>query len=307
MDALLCLPPSLVERWRSAFSRVMPALRLHVWPSVPDVVDVALVWKPPAVLFDSVRIRLAIVNLGAGADGLVSVPTLPRDLPIVRLEDAGMAEQMAEYVTLAVLGAYRQQREYALQQAEARWTQHPRIPKPDFAVGLAGLGILGRSVAAALAGFGFPLLGWSRTPKELPGVTTFAGRDGLGAMLGSVEVLVLLLPSTPRTRNLFDRATLSQLPRGAHLVNVARGDLVVDEDLVALLDSGHLASATLDVFRAEPLPPSHPFWHHPRVTLTPHVSAITLPEVSAAQIADKLAALARGQAVTGCVDLGRGY
>ncbi len=249
----------------------------------------------------------AIFNLGAGVDVLLAVPTLPAGTPVIRLENAGMAPQMAEYVTLAVLSVYREAGAYALQQREGRWQPRPRVPKSGFGVGILGFGVLGQAVANALAPFGFPLCAWSRERKAIPGVQSYAGRAELGAFLARARVLVCLLPATRETRGLLDRATLSLLPRGAHLVNVARGEIVVDDDLVALLDSGHLAGATLDVFRTEPLPSAHPFWHHPRITLTPHSSAVTLVEDSVAQIAAKIRQLERGEPVTGVVDRARGY
>lgn len=306
MDLVLAVAAH-VGAWRDAFRAALPAARLHVWPDAPAQVDYALVWKPPPACFAHVRIRHAIFNLGAGVDALLDVPTLPRDVPIVRLTDAGMAVQMAEYVTLAVLAAFREQRDAARQQRERRWVQRPRLAKRDFRVGLLGLGVLGTAVAEALRPLAFPLAGWSRTAKAIPGVATVTGADGLYAMLATTRVLVCLLPSTPATRGFLDARTLLRLPRGAHLVNAARGDLVVDEDLLALLDVGHLASATLDVFRDEPLPSAHRFWHHPRIVLTPHVSAVTLIDESVAQVAARIAAHARGERVEGIVDRTRGY
>jgi glyoxylate/hydroxypyruvate reductase A len=238
---------------------------------------------------------------------VVGLPTLPRDVPLVRVEDAGMAAQMAEYATFAVLRAYREFDRYAHAQREARWAQRPRIAKETFSVGIMGLGTLGRAVAAALRPFGFPLAGWSRTPHAVDGVESYAGEAGLAAFLARSRVLVCLLPATSGTRGMLCRRTLGALPGGAHVVNVARGEIVVDADLIALLDEGHLASATLDVFHEEPLPASHPFWHHPRIVLTPHVSAVTLVDETVAQIALKLRAVARGEAVGGVVDLSRGY
>ena len=295
------------DDWQRAFAEVLSDARLHVWPDAPPAVDYALVWKPPTAVFERVRVRRAIFNLGAGADALLAMPTLPHDVPIVRLEDAGMAMQMAEYVTLAVLGAYREQHAYAAQQREARWQPRERLSKAAFGVGLLGLGVLGQAVAEALRPFGFPLHGWSRSPHALSGVRTFAGEGELPSLLARSRALVVLLPLTPQTRGILNRETLRLLPRGAHIVNVARGPLIVDDDLVALLDDGHLASATLDVFDAEPLPAAHPFWRHPRVVLTPHVSAATLVDESAAQVAVKLRALERGEAVGGIVDRPRGY
>jgi glyoxylate/hydroxypyruvate reductase A len=210
-------------------------------------------------------------------------------------------------VTRAVLGAYREQRVYAEQQREARWRQRERLRKQAFCVGLLGLGVLGKAVADALRPFGFPMLAWSRTARTVEGIEAFTGTSGLESMLARSRVLVALLPLTPQTQRMLDRSTLAKLPRGAHLVNVARGGLVDDDDLVALLDEGHLRSATLDVFDVEPLPATHRFWHHPKIVLTPHVSAATLVDESAAQVGAKLLALARGEAVSGIVDVERGY
>jgi glyoxylate/hydroxypyruvate reductase A len=293
--------------WEKAFRAALPDATLHVWPDAPDDVDYALVWKPPAACFERVRVRRAIVNLGAGVDALLSIPALPPGVPIVRLEDAGMAEQMAEYVTLAALGAYREQRVYAEQQREARWVQRPRLDKASFGIGLLGFGVLGRAVAEALRPFGFPLLAWARRTRDAEGVSVHVGDDGLHALLAQSSVLVCLLPSTAATRGLLDAATLRRLPRGAHLVNVSRGDLVVEKDLLALLDDGHLASATLDVFVDEPLPGAHPFWHHPRIMVTPHVSAATLIDTSVAQVAMRLAAHFDGGPLEGVVDRTHGY
>lgn len=307
MDLLLAIGSDDVTAWREAFARVLPEARLHVWPDTPDTVDFVAVWRPPAEVFDRVRVRHAVVNLGAGVDVLLKLPNLPSSVPVLRLEDAGMAVQMAEYVTLAVLRAFRDSPAYEAQQRERRWARRERLDKAAFGVGILGLGVLGRAVARPLLDFGFPVHGWSRTLHDLPGIATHAGAAGLASLLPSARLLVCLLPSTPETRGLLDRRTLGRLPRGAHLVNVARGDLVVDDDLLALLDDGHLASATLDVFHAEPLPATHRFWHHPRVTLTPHVSAATHIGESAAQMAEKCRAMLSGAAVSGAVDRRRGY
>jgi glyoxylate/hydroxypyruvate reductase A len=293
--------------WHRALAAALPEATIAVWPDTLEDPDYALVWKPPAELFSRARPKRAIFNLGAGVEVLLALPSLPRHVPVIRLEDAGMAAQMAEYVTLAVLSAYRESAAYAAQQRERRWHPRQRLPKARFGVGFLGFGVLGQAVAAALAPFGFPLFGWSAARKDVSGVRSFAGRAELSAFLGSSRVLVCFLPATSETRDLLDRATLSELPRGAHLVNVARGGVVVDHDLIDLLDDGHLASATLDVFRDEPLPPDHPFWTHPRITVTPHVSAVTLVEDSIAQVAAKMRRLERGQPVTGVVDPARGY
>ena len=307
MDLLVAVAGHDAPRWRDAFVERLPEARVHLWPDAPRTVDFAALWKPPAELFTSVTVRRAIANLGAGVDALLAVPTLPRDVPIIRLEDAGMAEQMAEYVTLAVLDAFRERERYAIQQRQRRWSPRPRGAKPAFGIGLLGLGVLGQAVARPLRALGFPLTGWSRTPRALDGIETFSGSEGLDAVLARSRVVVCMLPLTAATRGLLDRERLARLPRGAHVVNVARGPLVVDDDLLALLDEGHIGSATLDVFVAEPLPPSHRFWHHPAVTITPHVSASTLIDVSAAQVADRFRAITRGEAYGAIVDRTLGY
>jgi len=295
------------SEWHAALAVALPEAGISRWPDCPARIDYALVWKPPAGLFARMPRPRALFNLGAGVDALLGDPTLPGDVPVIRLEDAGMAAQMVEYVMLAVLAAYREWPTYTEAQRDGRWQPRPRLAKAGFGIGLLGMGVLGRAVAGALAPLGFPLAGWSRTRKTVAGIRTFAGRDELQAFLALSRVLVCLLPSTPDTRDLLDRARLRQLPPGATLVNIARGDIVEDSALLALLDAGHLAHATLDVFRTEPLPAAHPFWHHPRITVTPHVSAVTLVEDSVAQIAAKIRRLEQGLPVTGVVDRARGY
>jgi glyoxylate/hydroxypyruvate reductase A len=290
-----------------AFARALPEARVRHCLDGPDACDFALVWRPPPEMFARLRVRRAVVNLGAGVDAVVGLPTLPGDVPLVRVEDAGMAEQMAEYAMHAVLRAYREFDRYAEAQRAARWQRRPRLPKSSFGVGILGLGTLGRAVAQALLSIGFPVAGWSREPRRVEGVASYAGPGGLPALLAGSHVLICLLPSTPATRGILHRETLRALPAGAYVVNVARGDLVVDADLVALLDEGHLSGAMLDVFREEPLPPDHPFWHHARIALTPHVSAVTLVDETVAQVAAKVRALWRGESVSGVVDRARGY
>ena len=307
MRILLQMPGSDVDAWHAAIAEALPEAEIAVWPEVIGEPDYALVWRPPPELFARVRAPKAIFNLGAGVDALLAVPTLPPDVPVIRLTDAGMAEQMAEYVTLAVLRAYREMDAYAIEQRDAIWKPRPRIEKSTFGVGLLGFGVLGRAIAMALAPFGFPRACWSRERKAVDGVASFAGARELDHFLRQTRVLVCTLPSTPDTAGILSRRTLALLPPGAHVVNIARGDVLVDADLLALLDSGHVAGATLDVFREEPLPADHAFWHHPRVTVTPHVSAVTRIPESVAQVAAKIRRLENGEDVTGGVDRQLGY
>lgn len=294
--------------WVAALRRALPAAAVDAWPTrAASDVDYALLWQPPpALLGELLRVK-AIFNLGAGVDAILSTASLPPSAQLVRLEDAGMAEQMAEYVCHAVLRRYREFDVYAEQQRARLWRPRQRPSKQEFGVAILGLGLLGAAVARALLPFGFPLRGWSRSRKRIAGVATFAGLDELQGFLAGARLLVCLLPLTDETQGLLDGPTLSRLPRGAALINVSRGALVVEHDLLALLDDGHLASAVLDVFRDEPLPPGHRFWHHPRVTLTPHVAAVTSIEEAVAQVADKIRRLEVGLPITGVVAREHGY
>jgi glyoxylate/hydroxypyruvate reductase len=305
---ILLQKPGDSAAWLDALARALPDAAIGRWPdTVLNRVDYALVWKPPTALVEQLPGVKAVFNLGAGVDALLGMDHWPHATPLIRLEDAGMSIQMSEYVAHAVLHWYRDFDAYALQQRERVWRPRRRLDKADFGVGILGLGLLGVEVAATLRSFGFPVAGWSRSAKAVDGVLTYAGPAQLDAFLRSARVLVCMLPLTPVTRGLINRETLSHLPRGAYVINIARGPLCVDDDLIAVLDEGHIAGAMLDVFVDEPLPAGSPFWHHPRIVVTPHVSAVTLIEESVAQIATKIRRLEAGLRVTGVVDPAHAY
>ena len=294
------------EPWVNALRQQLPEARVEAWAAEAEPADYAVVWAPPQDFLDAQPRLKGLFNIGAGVDALMQL-RLPTGVPVVRLDDAGMSVQMAEYVCHAVIRYFRELDVYAEEAQQAHWAfRRPRV-RADFTVGVMGLGVLGQRVAQALRGFEFPVVGWSRTPREVEGITCHAGAEGLSAFLGASQVLVNLLPLTPDTENILNRDTLAHLRPGAYVINVARGAHLVDADLLALLDSGHLAGATLDVFRTEPLPAEHPFWQHRRITVTPHTSARTLRDESVAQIAGKIRALERGEPITGVVDPLRGY
>ena len=326
----LCLNGTAPEPWQQGLSAALPEAVVSIWqpgmpqPAQADLADLAVVWAPPQAFIDEQTSLKALFNIGAGVDALLRL-RLPPDLAVVRLDDAGMAVQMAEYVCQAVIRHFRELDVSEAEMAAGKWAFRKPRQRADFAVGVLGLGVLGTRVAQALRMFEFPVNGWSRTAKSsqpvtppatqsgtgtLDGVRFFAGDAQLPEFLAASRVLVNLLPLTAQTENILNRSTLSQLQPGGYVINVARGAHLVETDLLALLDSGHLAGATLDVFRTEPLPEGHPFWHHPRLTLTPHTSARTLRDDSIAQIASKIRALAAGQPVSslaGVVDHGLGY
>jgi len=218
-----------------------------------------------------------------------------------------MAVQMAEYVCLALLRHFRESRAYAEQAQQEHWQPRAPLLHADYPVGILGMGVLGERVARAVAQFDFPVRGWSLARKSMDGVQSYAGVEELPQFLAACKVLVCLLPLTEQTENILNRTHLELLQAGGYVINVARGRHLVEEDLLALLDSGHLAGATLDVFRTEPLPPGHPFWRHPRIEVTPHISARTLRDESIRQIAGKLQTIRQGGAVAGRVNRTRGY
>ena len=269
--------------------------------------DVAVVWRPPAALFTEQHQLRAIFNLGAGVDALLAIPHLPPQAALFRLEDAGMARALSEYVLAAVLRVYRRFDRYAVHQAAHRWQPEPVPARDDYAVGVLGLGVIGSAVAATLAQHGFAVRGHARTRKSIAGVDSYAGAVEFGGFLDGLDMLVTVLPATAETRGMLDHAALARLARGAHIVNVGRGSALIERDLLALLDAGHLGGATLDVFDAEPLPAAHPYWRHPSILLTPHVAAETELRAAIEQVADKLALWSRGDAVSGAVDRARGY
>lgn len=295
--------------WVQALGAALPQATIVVWRDGDGMraFDYAVLWAPSAALLDRLSNVKAIFLTGAGVDALLKFDALLPAVPIVRLGDAGMAEQMVDYVSYAVLRYFRRFDDYERLATQATWQPLAPRDKREFTVGVLGLGKLGEPVARQLAALGFPVRGWSRTPKQVSSIDTCAGADALAPFLAATRVLVCMLPLTPETVGLLDHARLAQLPAGAYLINVARGALVVEPDLLALVQSGHIAGATLDVFAGEPLPAAHPFWTEPRITVTPHVSAVTLHGQAAAQIAAKIGQFERGEAVDDVVDRTLGY
>ncbi|WP_338846510.1 glyoxylate/hydroxypyruvate reductase A [Massilia sp. W12] len=312
MRILFYSPDADADSWTNSFAEIMPGVELHFWQEGQTMAnsppaDYAVVWRPPLAMLQGRTDIKAVFNLGAGVDALLKYGEALPEAPIVRLDDAGMGVQMAEFVSHAVLRYYRRFDEYEEQSKEQLWQVLKPHDKQQFSVGILGLGVLGQRIAQALQQFEFPLLGWSHTMKNVPGVQCFAGRDQLDAFLSQTRVLVCVLPLTAETSNMLGRANLSKLMPGAYLINVARGAHLAEPDLLALIKSGHIAGATLDVFRNEPLPRQHPFWHEPRIRITPHIAALTLFNESIRQIAGKIAALEKGEAISGVVDRVRGY
>ncbi len=308
--ALAIIAPKLkTDSWVKRLAALDPDMDIRVWPEVGEARDIqfALTWDHPLGEFKKFTELKCIASLGVGVDHILRDPDLPRGTPVTRVLEPSMAQYMSEYVILSVLNHCRHSGEYRDKQSRARWK--PRLPlfARDTRVGVMGLGQLGGDAAGKLRGLGFRVAGWSRTPKKVQGVATFAGKDGFGDFLSGSNILVCLLPLTPATRGILNRRLFETLPEGAYIINVARGDHLVEEDLLDALASGHLSGACLDVFRTEPLPGDHPFWSHPRITVTPHVSAITNPKTVTSQIVENYHRVQAGQPPLYTVDVERGY
>jgi glyoxylate/hydroxypyruvate reductase A len=267
----------------------------------------AVGWNPDAAFFAANPSLRAFFTTSAGVDALLTNGALPEALPVVRVEDGGMAQQMADYCLHEAIRLQRRFGDYEAQQRDRIWRTLEAEPKSAWPVGVFGLGAIGSHITRTFAAAGFPVHGYSRSPKHIDGIDCLDDRQGLRTFLGRTRLLVLVAPLTKDTARLFDAERLSWLAPGAWLVNIARGGLVDETALLAALDSGRLAGATLDVVATEPPPPAHPFWQHRGVRLTPHVSGITQIDESARQIAAKIAALERGESVSGLVDRARGY
>ena len=309
MAILFKTTAAALARWRPHLPAAFPDYEISYWPEFgdPAAIDYALVWHPEPGLLASLPNLKLIVSLGAGIDHILRDPNLPAGVPILRLVDPHMTEAMCEYVALQVLRLHRQDIDYRLQQTAGEWRELHQKNAAERKVGILGFGTLGQAAGHTLRSLGFPVAGWSRSAKQVPGFATYAGPAGLDAMLATNDILVCLLPMTPETENILDARLFARLPRGAGLVNAGRGRHLVDADLLAALDSGQLSAAVLDVFRDEPLPPEHPFWRHPRIVVTPHVAADTNPPTAAPIIAAAIRNLEAGRPVANLVDPAQGY
>lgn len=297
------------DTWKHALQAQLPGLQVVHSSAVerPQDVHYAMAWKPPAGFFQRMPNLRLIINLGAGVDALVARDDLPSGIPITRITDPQMARMMAGYVLFAVLRHARDIPYFEQAQRRGEWAyRHPRAPQ-EITVAVLGLGQLGATAACELQRQGFRTLGWSRSPRQIESVECFAGQQTLDDVLGQADIVVLMLPLTPQTLGLFDRTRLERLKPGAAFVNVARGALVDQAALTALLESGHIGSATLDVFEREPLPADDPLWRMPNVLITPHLASVAIPESSSRQIAANIRRVAAGLEPENRIDASRGY
>jgi len=312
MDIIFYHPSFDGEFWMRELGKALPEAKVRAWtPGDEASADYALVWHPPIEMLRGRELK-GVFSLGAGVDAILSKlkahpEMLAAHISLFRLEDTGMAMQMQEYAVSQVLHWFRRFDDYQLLKQQATWQELDEYRREDFTIGILGAGVLGSQVAQSLRGWGFPLRCWSRSRKEIPGVTSYAGDQEMRDFLQGTRVLINLLPNTPETAGIINQSLLAQLADNSYVMNIARGAHVVEADLLAALDSGKVKAAMLDVFHQEPLPADNPLWAHPRVAITPHVAAVTRPEEAIAYIAKTIGQVERGERANGLVDRARGY
>lgn len=298
------------ETWKAQLSKHLPAgetLVLADQVTDKSAIDVALAANPrrgELARFPNLRF---VQSLWAGVDGLLGDPQLPRNIILARLVDPAMAQSMTEGAVAAVMYLHRQLPEYLRQQTRHTWRQLPQPISAHRTVGILGFGAMGEPVAKALTALGFPVSAWGSRPRTGTSVEYAWGAEGLDKVLAQTQILINLLPLTADTTGILDAGLFNRLPAGAALINLGRGGHLRDEDLLTALQNQHLSHAVLDVFHQEPLPPEHPFWSHPQVTVLPHIAASTDPQSAAPIALQNVAAFRNGQPLTGLISLTRGY
>jgi len=275
MSLLLIFPEQGRENCLNTFRAFDSDIDITLWPETtnPEVIDFIAIWGFSPIDYSIYPNLQCVASLGAGAEHILQNPTLPKHVPVVRVVDPEMRQQMTEYIVLAVLNHRRYFFKYWQQKQEKHWSNIPLGSLENSTVGIMGVGSLGLDAALKLKQLGLPVVGWCRSPKTIEGIEIFCGKQQLDSFLAKTNILICLLPLTAHTKNILNQDVFNKLPKGAYVVNVARGNLLVEEDLIKAIDSKQLSGACLDVFCEEPLPQTHPFWTHPDIMITPHNSS----------------------------------
>ncbi len=300
------------ERWRNILVRELPDIDFRIWThdgneiGNPKEIEYVLTWQPKVGAFKNLPNLKYIFSLGAGVDHLKN-KELPKKIPVVRLMDPGLTRGMSEYVLFWVLYHHRRMGDYFQNAQQTKWKQFPQANTCIRNIGIMGLGVLGLDSAKKLKALGFNVHGWTRSSKKIEGISTFHGKEEFYDFLRRSEILVCLLPLTPETEGIINTETITRLPKGATIINPARGGHIIDNDLIQAIDNGHISDAVLDVFHSEPLPEKHPFWTHPKINITPHIASLTVPETAALVVADNIRRIRSGQLPEPIVDPKLGY
>ncbi|MBN2236258.1 MAG: glyoxylate/hydroxypyruvate reductase A [Bacteroidales bacterium] len=309
MSLLILSPTRETDTWLQALQEEDPKIPIFVYPENIDneSVEFVLAWNHPYGSLKNYPNLKCISSMGAGVDYLLKDPELPEQVLLTRIVDPELSKTMFEFILAMVMNHLRGLTHFKQSQANQKWEPAAYQRIEDIRIGIMGLGVIGSYVAKRLIGMGFRVNGWAQSPKPNCKATVYSGSNELETFLNSTEILICLLPSTPSTHGLLNKETLAMLPKGASLINVARGDILVERDLIDLLDNEQLSLASLDVFQQEPLPNNHPFWKHKKIDITPHVASLTNPKTVAPQIVENYWRMKKGQELMHSVSRKKGY
>ena len=287
-----------MEVWSNGLKESMPEMDVRVYPDEGDVneVEYAVVWKHPRGILNKYPNLKAILSLGAGVDHIISDPELPEGLPIVRLVDKKLTHEMCLHSLHWVLHFHSDQYLYRIQQQSREWIQQSSVQSEDRTIGIMGLGNIGKAIGDSLINLDFKVVGWGARPKEsLGGIEYYCGHEQLADFLSQTDVLINVLPLTEDTKNILTKIELAFLPKGSFIINIGRGGIINESDLLTSLDSGHITAVALDVFAQEPLPENNSLWDHPLVYVTPHIAGQSNPGSAAQTIADNIRLIEKGE------------
>lgn len=306
MSVLVVSPGRNPEAWVKALKNEHPGMNIYVYPEDHDKeeVEYAISWKHPRGIFKNYPNLKVIASMGAGVDHITSDPDIPENIKITRVVDEQLTEDMSAFVLALIMDKMRNISHYYSQK---NWEPTSYRSIENTKIGIMGLGVLGKGVANTLKKVGFNVYGWSKSTKDIDGIHTFCGDENLTEFLSNAEILVCLLPLTPETENILNKELFEKLPKGAHVINVARGEHLVEQDLLEMIDSEQLCGASLDVFRKEPLPLEHPFWNHSKIKITPHIASVTNPKKVVPQMADNYERMSQEQDLLNVVERKKGY
>ncbi len=309
MSLVIISPTRSLTPWVSALQKEDPSVEIvfHHQPHDQQQVEFALAWDHPPGIFSDYPNLKCISSMGAGVDHLLSDPAIPSHIPVVRIIDPKLSQDIFEFALAVIMNRLRGLTQYRLNQTRSYWKKQPYLNIAAVRVGVMGTGVIGHHAATRLQQIGFSVQGWSRTPGQQTSYRKFAGPEQLADFLEQTDILICLLPLTPATQGILNHNNLLKLPRGSWLVNLGRGGHLVDHDLMQVLESGHLQGANLDVFEQEPLPAGHPFWSHPQINITPHIASLTTPGSVAPQIVDNYYRARQNRPLLNVVDRSRGY
>ena len=309
MSIVIIRQDDKIDLWKNALLRQNPSIKVYSYleDHPKEEISMALIWKHPQGSLAAYPNLKCIASAGAGVDYIFEDDQAPKNIPITRIVDPYLASDMSEHVLTAILAELKNFPSYKLKQVAALWKPIPYRRIQDVTIGVMGLGELGALTAKDLVQVGFKVVGWSKSQKEIPGVTCYSGKIGREEFLKRTDILVCLLPLTEDTGGILNAQLMAQLPEGAYIINVARGGHLVDEDLITFLDNGHLSGACLDVYHEEPLPKDHVFWSHPKIMMTPHYASVSDTSSVIPQILDNYERLSNDKELKNRVDREKGY